>query len=87
MDNKTNFVFTAGVLAYLCMPVILSITFEQRGYFHVGGEWFIPMLAMALAYALYVNKEALAKAGLVTMAIFWLGVTARYRKAKRGVLR
>lgn len=82
MDSKTNFVFTAGVVAYLCMPIILSITFEQRGYFHVGGEWFIPILVMALAYALYVNKESLEKAGIIALAVAWLGITNRYRKAR-----
>lgn len=87
MDSKTNFVFTAGICAYLCMPIVLSMTFEHRGYFAVGGEWFIPLWAMIFAYAFYVNKDKLARAGEIALAVFWLGITARYRKAKESVLK
>ena len=51
--SKSCFVVTVGVAAYLFMPIVLMEIYMDRGYFAIGGEWFIPLLAMILSYILY----------------------------------
>lgn len=51
--SKSCFVATVGVAAYLFMPIVLMETYMDRGYFAIGGEWFVPLLAMILGYILY----------------------------------
>jgi hypothetical protein len=70
--SRNYFVAMVGVAAYLLMPIVLRETYISRGYFAIGGEWFIPLLAMFMAYALYEAKNVLRDSVIVVMAVIVL---------------
>ena len=76
MRNKTCFMAVIGICSYLCMPVVLMLIYEQKGYFRVGGEWLIPVFVIALAYFLYDIDWR--KAQYLLLATGWLMITASW---------
>ena len=47
---KKYIVVYAAVLAacYALMPVVCAMAYKERGYFAIGGEWLVPVVAVML---------------------------------------
>lgn len=77
--SRTEWIMTAVVGSYLTMPHIVEMTYYDRGYFAIGGEWLIPVHVAAAAWLLYEIRRPLANAALLIAAALVISI----RKAVR----
>lgn len=83
--NQMEWVLLAWAMSFIALPSIVAQAYIDRGYFAIGGEWFVPLLAMIVAYFLYEVKNVLADVALVMAAMLWLAVTKAWELASNAV--
>lgn len=70
--KQAEFVMVIGAVAFCALPALVAQAYFDRGYFAIGGEWFVPVLAMLVAYIAYELKGWLADWFVLVYAVTWL---------------